>query len=141
MIEHRTQIRAAYQDTDQMGLVHHSAYVRFCETARWEAFRAMGMPYSRIEAEGIIMPVITMHFEFKKPAYYDDIITIKTTVSHPPKSRICISYEMFRNDGTLINIAETTLVFMIKRTFAPCYVPDFIMQHLLPYFPELAHKE
>jgi acyl-CoA thioester hydrolase len=136
MISHQTAIRVAYPDTDRMGLVHHSAYVKYCETARWETFRAIGIPYSNIEEHGILMPVISMSFEFKKPAFYDDMLTVKTSIHKHPKACIHFLYEMFRQNGEQINSAETTLVFVNKHTFAPCFPPDFILHKLRPFFQE-----
>ena len=64
MFEHNIKIRVPYADTDPMGFVHHSNYVKYCEIARWEALRELGIPYIDMEKQGYIAPVISMKFEF-----------------------------------------------------------------------------
>lgn len=59
MITKETVFRVSYSDTDQMGFMHHSNYLKYYETARWELFRSIGIPYNEIEEEGVILPVIT----------------------------------------------------------------------------------
>jgi acyl-CoA thioester hydrolase len=77
MIRHETRIWVNYSDTDQMGFVHHSNYVKYYENARWDAFRCLGLPYSKIEEADVLMPVIEMDLKFLKPAFYDDELVIK----------------------------------------------------------------
>ena len=76
-----TQIRIHYALTDQMGMVYHGHYAQFYEIGRAEAIRQIGYTYKDIEAMGIIMPVVDIHSRFLRPAKYDDLITIKTTLS------------------------------------------------------------
>ena len=75
MASFRTHIRVTYSDTDQMGFMHHSNYFKYYETARWELFRNIGIPYPELEEEGIILPVTDASIKFIKPAVYDQEIT------------------------------------------------------------------
>ena len=68
------EIRPGYSETDQMGFVHHSNYVKYFETARWELFRTLGIPYKLVEGAGFLLPVIKMEMEFLKPAFYDELL-------------------------------------------------------------------
>lgn len=78
MITDKTYFRVSYSDTDQMGFMHHSNYFRYYETARWELFRSIGIPYPEIEEEDIILPVINASVKFLKPAFYDQKIRVDT---------------------------------------------------------------
>ena len=79
-----TKIRIHYALTDQMGVVYHGHYAQFYEIGRGEAIREIGFTYKDIEAMGIIMPVVDIHSRFLRPAKYDDLITVKTTLKELP---------------------------------------------------------
>ena len=78
MISHQCKIRVLYPDTDKMGYVHHSNYARYCEKARWELLRELGITYKEIEDSGIMLPVVGMSFKYLKPAVYDELLRIET---------------------------------------------------------------
>ena len=79
-----TTIRIHYALTDQMGIVYHGHYAQFYEIGRTEAIRSLGYTYKDIEAMGVIMPVVDIHSKFLRPAKYDDLITVKTTLREMP---------------------------------------------------------
>src|SRR5699024_10301875 len=81
MDEHIFQVRIRYSETDQMGYVYYGNYARFYEIGRTEMMRELGIHYKVMEAEGIMMPVISMEAKYIRPARYDDLITIRTSVS------------------------------------------------------------
>lgn len=128
MIEHIHTLRVQYPDTDQMGTVHHSVYVTYYETARWELFRSIGLPYSAIEDAGYLLPVITMSFKFIKKTHYDELLKIKTTLKAMKRVRIWFSYQLHNENDELINEAETELAFIRKDTWSPCLMPDFVKE-------------
>lgn len=70
--------RVSYSDTDKMGYVHHSNYLKYYENARWELLRRNSMSYKEIEESSILMPVVRSEMKFLKPAFYDDILTVQT---------------------------------------------------------------
>lgn len=127
MIEHRYKLRVMYPDTDQMGTVHHSNYVKYYETARWELFRSLGIPYDSVEKAGYMLPVINMKFKFIKKTNYDALLTVVTTLTAIKGARICFAYKLYNDQDELINEAETELAFVAKNTWKPCAVPDFIL--------------
>lgn len=120
------KVRAAYVDTDQMGFVHHSNYVKYLEYARWEWFRFMGLPYKTIEENGILMPVVDMQLHFVKPIYYDDLISIDLEVKLVGAARLKFDYGLYNEHGQLLHSAQTILAFVKKSTKRPCRVPDAI---------------
>lgn len=120
-----TEIRVFYDETDQMGVVHHSNYAKYCEKARWEAFRELGISYKDIEDEGYFLPVISMTFDFIKPAFYDEILTIKTLFEKIKGARIVLKYEIYNQKGELINIGSTDLAITKKSNMKPIAPPDY----------------
>ena len=128
MIEHTYTFRVAYPDTDQMGTVHHSNYVKYYEVARWELFRSIGIPYHEVEQSGFMLPVITMKFKFIKTTHYDELLTVKTTLKATKGVRIWFTYKLYNEANELINEAETELAFVGRNSWKPCPVPDFVSE-------------
>ena len=130
MFIHETRIRVRYADTDQMGFVHHSNYVKYCEIARWEALREIGFPYNDFEKQGYIIRVISMKFDFKKPAFYDNNLTIKTIIKSLPKIKLIFEYEIYNEEYSLISKASTILAFVRKETHKPVIPPEHFINAL-----------
>ena len=93
-----TQVRIHYALTDQMSMVYYGHYAQFYEIGRTEAIRQLGYTYKEIEALGIIMPVVEIHSKFLRPAKYDDLITIKTTLKEMPVRHKIIFYAEIYNE-------------------------------------------
>ena len=123
MFVSETKIRVRYGETDQMGIVYYGNYALFYEVGRVEAMRQLDTSYREMEAKGFVMPILSMNCKYIRPAKYDDLLTIKTTITEMPKTRITFKYEIFNEDGSLLNIGETILVFVDKNTFRPCKAP------------------
>ena len=88
MIQYDTKVRVWYCDTDQMGIVHHSNYIRYYEAARSDFMRSLGLSYADVEARGIMMPILEVQSKYRRPAYYDEELTIRIRVDELPKARI-----------------------------------------------------
>lgn len=123
MITHELNIRVRYAETDQMGYVYYGNYATYFEVARVETFRSMGMSYKEMEAMGVMMPVLELKTKYIRPAKYDDYLTIKVKIAEKPHVRIKFAYEVFNEAGTLLNVAETTLVFIDSKTGKPAQAP------------------
>lgn len=119
MIQHEIKIRVRYAETDQMGYVYYGNYATYFEVARVEMIRSIGYSYKSMEAEGILMPVLELKTKYIKPAFYDQELTIKTTIKSKPTVRIKFDYEVFNDEGQLLTVAETTLVFVRQETGRP----------------------
>jgi acyl-CoA thioester hydrolase len=128
------KIRIRYAETDRMGYAYYGNYATYFEVARVEAMRALGIPYKKLEDEGIILPVAEFHVKYKKPAYYDDEITVKVTIKEIPKIRFRFDYETYNSEGDLLNSAFTELVFVNKDNGRPMVIPDHIRTKISPYF-------
>jgi acyl-CoA thioester hydrolase len=134
MYTHTTKLRVRYGETDQMGYMYYGNYAQYYEVGRVEMLRSLGMTYSGMEEDGVMMPVLEMKCKYIKPALYDQEITIKTTVKTLPSARIHFEYELFNENQELINIGETTLVFIAIERNRPTAPPKKFMEKLRPYF-------
>lgn len=136
MFVHETQVRVRYAETDQMGYVYYGNYAMYYEVARVEAMRNMGLTYKNMEQQGVMMPVLENRSKYIRPARYDDLLTIRTSIKKFPASRIVFDYEVFNEEGTLINIGETTLVFVDMNTGRPCPMPEYMAEPMRPYYEQ-----
>ena len=119
MIEHSIQVRVRYAETDQMGYVYYGNYATYLEVARVETFRAIGFSYKEMEEDGVLMPVLEYKTKYIRPAKYDDLLTIKIKVAELPKVRIRFEYEIYNEKEELLNVSETTLVFIDSKSNRP----------------------
>lgn len=130
-----TQIRIHYALTDQMGMVYHGHYAQFYEIARTEAIRQLGYTYKDIEEKGIIMPVIDIHSRFLRPAKYDDLITVKTTLKElPVHHKIVFHHEIYNEQNELLNSGVISLYFLQKSDMKKCEMPRELRDVLKKYF-------
>lgn len=126
MLSHQCEIRVSYSETDNMGYVHHSNYPKYCEIARWELFRSLGISYKMIEELGYILPVFNMDFQYIKPAYYDDTLRIKTELININGAKLRFCFHIFNQNDELINIGNITLAHVDKLKKKPCRISDFV---------------
>lgn len=124
-----TKIRVRYAETDQMGFVYYGNYPQYYEVGRTEALRSLGTSYKDLEEFGVMMPVIDMNVKYIKSGKYDDLLTIRTIVQDIPETRMKFTYEIFNEAGVLLNIGETTLIFLSKDRNRPVRCPEW-MQNL-----------
>lgn len=124
----KIELSAGYSETDQMGFVHHSNYVKYFETARWELFRALAIPYKAVEEMGILLPVIKMEIEFIKPAFYDEKLSISVTASIVENSKLKFDYTIENEAGELITRAYTILAAIRKENKKATRIPSFIAE-------------
>ncbi len=130
MISFQMQHRVAYYETDTMGYVHHSNYIRYFEIARTEMIRAAGFSYAALEATGVMMPIIEVQCRYKLPAKYDDLLTLKATVRDEPTARMTIDYEILNEEGGVVCIGSTVLAFVDALTRRARRGPEDFLQKL-----------
>lgn len=112
MFTHRTQIRVRYGETDQMGYLYYGNYALYYEVGRAEAIRSLGFTYKQLEEMGIMMPVVELNSQYFRPALYDDLITVETTLKELPDGpKIAFHSVLYNEKGELLNKGVTTLVF------------------------------
>ena len=134
MIIHATKIRVRYGETDQMGYMYYGNYAQFYEVGRVELLRSLGMTYESMEASGIMMPVLELKCKYIKPALYDQEITVKVIIEKMPGIRIHFNYELYNEQEELINIGETTLVFVDMVKNKPCHPSEEFLNKVKPFF-------
>ena len=104
-----------YYETDKMGVVHHSNYIRYMEEARCAWLESIGMQFSVLEENGVTIPVIGVYCEYKNHVTFDDIITIKPSVMEYTGVRMTIQYDVKdKKTGKTVIIAETKHCFTNK---------------------------
>ncbi|NGF54911.1 acyl-CoA thioesterase [Parapusillimonas sp. SGNA-6] len=130
------KIRVRYAETDQMGYVYYGNYAAFYEVARTEMLRQTGISYKELEEMGVMLPVIELHTKYFQPARYDDLITIRTTIRERPGVRIKFEYEVFNEQGELLNTGMTQLVFVDMQKNRPCKSPQIFQDKMEVYFRE-----
>lgn len=130
-----TQIRVRYAETDQMGVVYHSNYFPYFESARAESIRELGFTYADMEKMGVIMPVVDVHCRYLRPALYDDLLTVKTTLKELPlHHKIEFHHEVFNEKDELLAVAKIILYFMEAKGMKRTGLPPQLLEKLQPYF-------
>jgi acyl-CoA thioester hydrolase len=114
-----------------MGYVYYGNYAAYLEVARVEALRSLGITYRELEDQGVLLPVSEYHIRYLKPAYYDELLTIKTVIPGSSGVRLLFNYEVLNASGDLLAVASTTLVFVNAATGKPCSPPEHITTLLL----------
>lgn len=127
MISHDCRIRVWYKHTDQMGICHHSNYVCYYEAARSELLRALGMSFAEVEKRGIMMPILEVQSKYRSPAYYDELLTVRIMLKELPVTRIEFFYEIYNEQGRLLNTGMTQLGFIRSDSRRPCRCPEWFL--------------
>ena len=125
-----TNIRVRYGETDQMGVVYHGNYASYFEIARTEWLRNLGVTYKELENKGIMLPVISLFFNFIKSAKYDDVLTITVILKKKPLVKIEFDYEIYNQKKEKISVGNSVLAFMDMRTNKPLRCPNYILEKL-----------
>jgi acyl-CoA thioester hydrolase len=113
-----------YGETDQMGVVHHSNYLRYFEVARIEWLTQLGVSYQSMEEAGVMMPVIDVQISYKTPARFEDNLTINIHLKEVPLVKMTFLYEVVNQKGELVCIATTSLAFMNASNRRPRRCPE-----------------
>ena len=111
--------RVAYYETDQMGIVHHSNYIRWFEEARDEVVREYGIDYRQIEALGILMPVVNVACDYKSAAKYGDKVSVYALPRYFNGIRLRYEYEVRGEDGSLIVTGRSEHCFIDAQSRKP----------------------
>lgn len=126
----KTSLRVRYAETDQMGFAYYGVYAQYFEVGRVELLRSLGISYKEIERLGFYLPVVNLNINYKKPAFYDDELTIKTTIRKKLSAKLIFDYETYNKRGDLLNTGEVMLVFVNKENGKACQPPDFVLNKI-----------
>ncbi len=143
MYIHEYKERVRYGQTDQMGYLYYGRYADFYEIGRVEMLRALGLTYKEMEEEHrVMLPVASMESRYIRPAKYDDLLTVRTTLREFPQGKFMTFHvEVFNEAGKLLNGGRVRLAFVDMNTMHSMSAPLFFTRLLVPYFPEEAAKQ
>ncbi|MEN3041640.1 MAG: thioesterase family protein [Bacteroidia bacterium] len=128
---HEIRLRVRYAETDQMGVVYYAHYAVYCEVARTEWLRRLGLTYAEMEAQmGVMLPVRRFSITYHRPARYDDELRIQSWLSKAPDTRLSFQHRIYRLDELLAE-AEVVLIFVDKATWRPCRPPRAFYEALV----------
>ncbi len=135
MFEHTHQLRVRYAETDQMAYVYYGNYAQYYEVGRVEAMRSLGLSYAKMEAEwGVMMPVMKMEIEFLRPAFYDELLTMVTTIPQIPDRDIVFESSIYNEKNKLVNKGKITLCFVNINTKKRVDVPEQLLEKMKAYY-------
>ncbi|MBR4298260.1 MAG: acyl-CoA thioesterase [Bacteroidales bacterium] len=123
--EHYLDVR--YYETDQMGIVHHSNYIRYFECGRTDMLKKLGLPIERIEEAGVMLPVISVECKYKVPAKLGDTLKIVSVIEQIPRARLVIGTEIYNPAGQLVCSGEVQLGFIDSKTRRPVRCPQMLL--------------
>ena len=130
MRNHQFTVRVRYAETDQMGVVYHGNYAQYFEMGRVEWLRNLGISYKWMEENGIMLPVVSLTINYKKPARYDDELTVKTIFKNQTSVKIEFDYEIYNDKQELLTTGNSVLVFVDMKTGRPTMPPEYVMEKL-----------
>ncbi len=129
------QKRVRYGETDQMGYLYYGQYAQYYEIGRVEMMRSLGIRYKELEeVHHVMMPVVSLQMRFVRPAYYDEMLTIRTSVRKMPDKFITFEVEIRNEKGAMVNGGSVRLCFVDIKTQQTISVPEYIKEKLIPYF-------
>ena len=130
MREYQFQVRVRYAETDQMGVVYHGNYAQYFEMGRVEWLRNMGVSYKWMEENGVMLPVVSLTMNYKKPARYDDLLTVKTILKSKTSVKIEFDYEIYNEANELLTTGYSMLVFVDMKTGRPMLPPSYVSEKI-----------
>jgi acyl-CoA thioester hydrolase len=135
MLIHEFQKRVRYGETDQMGYLYYGNYAQYYEIGRVEMLRASGLTYREMEQErGVLMPVVSLQMRYVRPAYYDEMLTIRTTLRKLPEKFITFEVEIFNENRKLVNGGSVRLCFVDSNSGKTITAPEFLLEKLRTHF-------
>ncbi len=130
MKTHTSFVKVRYSETDQMGVVYHGNYAQYLEIARIEWLSDLGISYKSMEENGVMLPVYNLDITYKKSAQFDDVLKVVTTLRKLPTVRIVFDYKIYNQQGDLLTIASTELIFINMAKNKPMRCPAYIFDKL-----------
>ena len=111
--------KAFYYETDAMGIVHHSNYIRWMEEARINWLSNIGYPYAEIECQGLMIPVLSAECQYKYPVKYDDEFEIKIILREFNCVRFSVEYNIFNKTTNKLSAVGKTSHCFVNKDFRP----------------------
>lgn len=128
MIESKCELAVRYYETDLMGIVHHSNYIRYFECGRHKLLLDYNIPIEKIEEAGVMMPVISTECNYRLPARMGDTLTIVTRIRKMPAVKIEVECEIFNQRGERVCDGMVKLCFVHSQTRKPTRIPQIMAE-------------
>ena len=123
-------VRVRYAETDKMQVAYYANYFVWFEVGRCELLRSLGSSYRELETTGLMLPVIEAHCEYRRPAHYDDDLTILTRGKLMSPARVCFDYEVQRPADQVVTAIGRTVHAAVDRQGRPPRLPAEIREVL-----------
>lgn len=134
MITSETTLEVRYYETDLMGIVHHSNYIRYFECGRHQLLLDLGLPINKIEEAGIMLPVVSTECYYKIPAKMGDVLRVVTTIEEKPMARIIARTKIYNQEEALVCEGKVQLGFIHTDSRKPTRAPEILMDRVESYF-------
>ena len=138
---HETKIRVRYSETDRMGYSYYGNYPAYFEVGRTEFLRELGLTYKHLEDDGYLLPIAKLNIDYKKPALYDDLLTVRTIYKYLHSIKLEFDYEVFNQENELLTTGNTLLVFVSAKTRKPIRAPQYYLDTVKSFFDKLEKNE
>ena len=125
------EFRVRYAETDQMGVAHHSNYLIWCEAARTDHMRALGVSYRNLEEQGLRLPVVDAKIRFRAAARYDDMVRVRCWVRDVASRRVIFGYAVERADDSLILATAETSLMAVDSNYRRTTIPESVRQKIV----------
>lgn len=119
MRTYKSELRVGYWDTDAMKVVYHANYIKYFEYGRCEMLRQAGFPYRALEEQGVMLPVLSISCEYKRPAVYDDLLEIHTIPEAYRGARLKLRYEIYRKETGELLVDGTSVLGTVGKDMRP----------------------
>ena len=123
--EHFLDVR--YYETDQMGIVHHSNYIRYFECGRMAMLEEVGLPMHKIEDAGVMMPITEVECRYRVPAKLGDKLRVVTMINEMPRARLTVHTEIYNQNDQLLSTGSVTMGFIDAVTRRPIRCPQMLV--------------
>lgn len=128
MLRTETYLDVRYYETDLMGIVHHSNYIRYMECGRHDMLVQLGLPIWEIEKEGVMIPIVSVESRYRLPARLGDTLKVVTLIDSVPTAKLYIRNEIYNQNGELLNTGKVTLGFIDSVTRRPVRAPRRLVE-------------
>jgi acyl-CoA thioester hydrolase len=131
------KIRVIYADTDAMGIVYHTNYIRWFEVGRTELFRDMGILYTEVEAAGFNLPLTQVYCHYLLPTHYDDLVLVETKIEYMKRASMKFAYLLWDEDRKNILTGGYTVHACTDRGGKIIRIPDMIADKIRLFYPNI----
>ena len=127
MVHFELKFPVRYYETDQMGVVHHSNYIRYFECARNALIAEGGYPIEECEKDGIVIPVVSVECRFRHPARMGDTLKVVAEIDSAPLAKLTIKQAVYNQKGEVCAEGEVVLGFLDKASGRPVRCPEKLL--------------